>query len=92
MSEHIVKLAATSSEYQRAVESAQQQAVNLFAEKINSSAGGFGEVLSASVKSTQVAISDIETGIRSLNAVLEKLGDEKIVVQQIQKKGWFSRS
>lgn len=91
MGDHITKLSETSAEYQKALENAQQGAVKLFSEKINSGVGGVGDALSNSLKSAQAAISEMEKGIRSLNSVLEKIGDEKIVVQQVQKKGWFSR-
>lgn len=33
----------------------------------------------------------LETGIRSLNTVLKDLGEKQILIQQVKKKGWFSR-
>lgn len=44
-----------------------------------------------SMKMTSEYIGALETGIRSLNTVLKDLGQQQIVVQQVKKKGWFSR-
>ncbi|MFK8114185.1 MAG: MotA/TolQ/ExbB proton channel family protein [Rubripirellula sp.] len=44
--------------------------------------------------SLQQHMSGVESGLRSLGGVLQKLGDEQIVVQQVEasaKKGWFGR-
>ena len=47
-------------------------------------------------ESLQKHLSGVETGLTSLSAVLEKLGDGQVVVQQIvqeqPKRGWFGRS
>jgi biopolymer transport protein ExbB/TolQ len=53
-----------------------------------------GEVEGAlrdSMKMTSQYISALETGIRGLNTVLKELGGQQIVVQQVKRKGWFSR-
>jgi biopolymer transport protein ExbB/TolQ len=53
-----------------------------------------GEVEGAlrdSMKLTSQYIAALETGIRGLNTVLQQLGEKQIVVQQVKKKGWFSR-
>jgi hypothetical protein len=53
-----------------------------------------GEVEGAlrdSMKMTSQYIAALETGIRGLNTVLKDLGEKQIVVQQVKKKGWFSR-
>ena len=42
-----------------------------------------------SAKSVTRYVSALDTGIRSLNEVLKSLGDKQVVVQQVQKKGWF---
>ena len=42
-------------------------------------------------KMTSQYIGALETGIRSLNTALKDLGQQQIVVQQVKKKGWFSR-
>jgi len=96
MGEHLSKLERTSKDYQIAVQAAQQaaqqEATKLFAEKIGTMSAGLGESLQAAAQLTQKTISGIEAGIGSLNTVLEKLGSQQVVVQQVQKKGWFSRS
>lgn len=43
------------------------------------------------MKLTSQQIAALETGIRGLNTVLKELGQQQIVVQQVKKKGWFSR-
>ena len=43
------------------------------------------------MKLTSQQIAALETGIRGLNTVLKDLGQHQIVVQQVKKKGWFSR-
>lgn len=47
--------------------------------------------LNDAMKSTSQYLSGVETGLRGLNDVLEKLGEKQVVVQQVKKKGWFSR-
>ncbi len=105
--EHLSKMERTSKDYQQAVQSAQQEASKLFADKIGVMAAGVGESLQTSVQMTQRTISGIEAGIGNLNAVLERLGGQQIVIQhqqpqppqqsqplqqpQPQKKGWFGR-
>ena len=44
-----------------------------------------------SMKLTSQYISGLETGIRGLNNVLKDLGTQQVVIQQVKKKGWFSR-
>jgi len=92
MGEHLSKLDHSSKDYQQAVHAAQQEATKLFADKIGVMSAGLGESLQSSVQLTQKTISGIEAGIGSLNTVLEKLSKEQVVVQQVQKKGWFGRS
>jgi hypothetical protein len=96
MGENLSKMERTSKDYQAAVQAAQQaaqqEATKLFTEKIGAMSAGLGESLLATAQLTQKTISGIEAGIGSLNTVLEKLGNQQVVVQQVQKKGWFSRS
>ncbi|MFZ4765735.1 MAG: MotA/TolQ/ExbB proton channel family protein [Roseimicrobium sp.] len=44
-----------------------------------------------SMKLTSQYIGALETGVRGLNTVLKELGEKQIVIQQVTKKGWFSR-
>lgn len=89
--EHVNKLQESSRQYQEAVEKAQSEAVKLFSDKVGSSTTGLADSLSKSAEIVQEKVSSIDSGIRSLNAVLEKLGNQQVVVQQVQKKSWFSR-
>ena len=92
MGDHLSKLEATTSAYQKAVQDAQQEAAKLFAEKLGASSASLGEKLNESVQLTHQAVSGIESGIKSLNTVLENLAKQQVVIQQVPKKGWFSRS
>jgi biopolymer transport protein ExbB/TolQ len=47
--------------------------------------------LKDSMKITSQHMATLETGIRGLNAVLGELGAKQVVIQQVKKKGWFSR-
>ena len=47
--------------------------------------------LSESIRLSAQYLGGLETGIQGLNGVLEKLGEKQVVVQQVKKKGWFSR-
>ncbi len=44
----------------------------------------------AMTTSTQY-LGALETGVRGLNTILKELGDKQVIVQQVKKKGWFSR-
>lgn len=53
-----------------------------------------GEVEGAlrdSMKMTSQYMGALETGVRNLNTLLKELGGQQIIVQQVKKKGWFSR-
>jgi methyl-accepting chemotaxis protein len=47
--------------------------------------------LSQSMQITSQYLGGLEAGLTGLNTVLTKLGEKQIVVQQVKKKGWFSR-
>ena len=47
--------------------------------------------LAESMKQTAQYLGGLELGLRGLNGVLENLGEKQVVVQQVKKKGWFSR-
>lgn len=47
--------------------------------------------LSESMRLTAQYIQGLQTGLEGLNSVLTKLGEQQVVVQQVKKKGWFSR-
>lgn len=47
--------------------------------------------LNDSMRLTSQYLGGLESGLQGLNGVLEKLGEKQVVVQQVKKKGWFSR-
>jgi hypothetical protein len=49
------------------------------------------ESLKDSLKVITQYMGALETGVRGLNTVLKELGDKQVIVQQVKKKGWFSR-
>jgi DNA anti-recombination protein RmuC len=91
LGEHLAKIEAVSKDYQQTVKAAQAESVKLFAEKVTSLSEGVEKSISASLELTQKTVSSLDSGIRSLNTVLEQLGSKQVVVQQVEKKGWFSR-
>ena len=52
---------------------------------------GVESALTESMKQTAQYLGSLELGLRGLNGVLENLGEKQVVVQQVKKKGWFSR-
>ena len=40
---------------------------------------------------TSQYIGGLESGLRGLNTVLEQLGEKKVIIQPVKKKGWFRR-
>lgn len=49
------------------------------------------ESLKDSMKVITQYMGALETGVRGLNTVLKELGDKQVIIQQVKKKGWFSR-
>lgn len=49
------------------------------------------ESLKDSLKVISQYMGALETGVRGLNTVLKELGDKQVIIQQVKKKGWFSR-
>ena len=91
LGEHLAKIESVSKDYQQTVKAAQAESVKLFAEKVAALSEGVEKSISASLELTQKTVSSLDSGIRSLNTVLEQLGSKQVVVQQVEKKGWFSR-
>jgi gamma-glutamyl:cysteine ligase YbdK (ATP-grasp superfamily) len=52
---------------------------------------GVESALTESMKQTAQYLSGLELGLRGLNGVLENLGEKQVIIQQVKKKGWFSR-
>lgn len=89
--EHFGKLEGTTKQYQEAVKAAQEAAVKGFAERVSTLSTTAEKSLTTSLESTQKTMASLETGIRALNTVLEQLGSKQVLIQQVKKKGWFSR-
>ena len=49
------------------------------------------QMLQESVLQVNQYIGGLAEGIQNLNAVLSNLGGQQVVIQQVKKKGWFSR-
>lgn len=43
------------------------------------------------MKTTTQYLGALETGVRGLNKLLSDLGEKQVIIQQVKKKGWFSR-
>lgn len=91
LGEHMGKIETISQNYQQTVKAAQAESVKLFAEKVAALSDGVQGSISTSLELTQKTVSSLDSGIRSLNTVLEQLGSKQVVIQQVPKKGWFSR-
>ena len=89
--EHVKSLKNDSADYQNTIQRLQEDAVKQFAEKIGAMSSGIESSLKTSLETTNKTLASLEAGIRSLNTVLEQLGQKQVIVQQVKKKGWFSR-
>ncbi len=49
------------------------------------------QTLAESIRLTNTYFAGLETGLNGLNNVLGELGEKQVVIQQVKKKGWFSR-
>lgn len=69
----------------------QQAVVQEFVTNMTTMRAEVEQSLSESIRLSAQYLGGLETGIQGLNGVLEKLGEKQVVVQQVKKKGWFSR-
>jgi biopolymer transport protein ExbB/TolQ len=46
---------------------------------------------SQTIAGVEAGVKGMEAGLRGLNTVLQDLGEKQVVIQQVKKKGWFSR-
>jgi biopolymer transport protein ExbB/TolQ len=74
--EFVTNMTAMRSEVEQSLGSMREQSV---------------QTLNESIKLTNDYLGSLSTGLTGLNGVLEKLGEKQVVVQQVKKKGWFSR-
>jgi biopolymer transport protein ExbB/TolQ len=89
--EQVGKLEKTVQEQQQAAAASQDTSAKFVAERMMGISAGVESSLKASLQQAQQSIASLDSGIRSLNTVLEQLGARQVVVQQVKKKGWFSR-
>ena len=75
----------------RRTEQQQQTVIQEFVTNMTTMRAEVEQTLTESIKLTNQYCGGIETGLRGLNGVLEKLGEKQVVVQQVKKKRWFSR-
>ncbi len=69
----------------------QQFVAQEFVTNMTTMRGEVEQTLNQSIQLTGQYLGGVEAGIRGLNEVLEKLGEKQVIVQQVKKKGWFSR-
>ena len=84
-------LGADSKTFQQATKATQDEALKQFEEKLGSLTKAVETTVASSVQQSSQVIGGLESGIRSLNTVLEQLGTKQVLIQQVKKKGWFSR-
>lgn len=75
----------------RRTEEHQQTVMHEFVTNMTTMRTEVEQTLTESIKLTNQYFGGIESGLQGLNGVLEKLGEKQVVVQQVKKKGWFSR-
>ncbi len=91
LGEHVGKLDSASREYHQSVKAAHEGAIKLLAEKVGEATIGVEQSLKSTLESTNKTVGSLESSLRSLNTVLTDLGAKQVVIQQVKKKGWFSR-
>jgi biopolymer transport protein ExbB/TolQ len=78
-----------SSALQQASKAAQEEAFKQFGEKLAAMTKAVEGTVVSSVQQAGQVIGGLETGIHSLNTVLEQLGAKQVIVQQVKKRGWW---
>ena len=75
----------------RRIEIHQQAAITQFVTHMTAMRGEVETNINESMRVASQYLGGLETGIQSLNSVLQQLGEKQVVIQQVKKKGWFSR-
>lgn len=75
----------------RRTEEQQQMVAQEFVNNMTTMRAEVETALGESMRQTAQYIAGLETALRGLNTVLGELGEKQVVVQQVKKKGWFSR-
>lgn len=83
--DHANNLERRSVEHQARVEREFATALSLSREQ-------FTKSITESVEKTSEYMRAMASGIQSLNNVLSQLGEKQIIIHQVKKKGWFSRT
>jgi hypothetical protein len=91
LSAAVQSVGADSNAIQQSTKATQEEAFKQFGEKLGSMSKAVETSVASSVQQAGQVIGGLESGIRSLSGVLEQLGAKQVVVQQVTKKGWFSR-
>jgi biopolymer transport protein ExbB/TolQ len=91
LSEAVRSIGADSNAVQQATKATQEEALKQFGEKLGSMTKAVETTVASSVQQAGQVIGGLESGIRSLSGVLEQLGTKQVIVQQVKKRGWFSR-
>lgn len=75
----------------RRIEIHQQAAITQFVTNMQAMRQEVEANIGQSTTTVSQYLGGLATGIESLNSVLQQLGEKQIVIQQVKKKGWFSR-
>ena len=75
----------------RRTDAHQQMVTKEFVTNMKTMRAEVENALRDSMKQTSQYIGALETGVRGLNTILKELGDKQVIIQQVKKKGWFSR-
>jgi biopolymer transport protein ExbB/TolQ/predicted nucleic acid-binding Zn-ribbon protein len=85
IAEQAANLDRRATEHQARVDREFATALTIMREKMT-------ESVTENVNKTSEYIRALASGIQSLNGVLSQLGEKQILIHQVKKKGWFSRS
>jgi hypothetical protein len=91
LSAAVRSVGADSTALQQAAKATQEEALKQFGEKLGSMTKAVETTVASSVQQSAQVLGGLESGIRSLSTVLEQLGTKQVIIQQVKKKGWFSR-
>ena len=91
LSAAVRSVGADSTALQQAAKTTQDEALKQFGEKLGSMTKAVETTVASSVQQSGQVLGGLESGIRSLSTVLEQLGTKQVIIQQVKKKGWFSR-
>jgi biopolymer transport protein ExbB/TolQ len=76
---------------QDASKAAQEEAFRQFAERLGAMTKTVETTVASTLQQSGQVIGGLESGIRSLSSVLEQLNNKQVVIQEVKKRGWFSR-